>query len=115
MQPKFKTLSIDEGDIPRTLRKTSVPEILQIDFFKTDMFLKQEASPTYLDLDPYCEERSVEITIGTESVSTSAKLSEGRFLGLEPQEAWNSRFHKMPHGHWCSFQPAKNILSKMIS
>lgn len=47
-----------------TIQQTNVPEILQIDCRKTDMFQKQEAYPTYLFFNPYKEEKTVTINVG---------------------------------------------------
>jgi len=47
-----------------TIQQTNVPEILQIDCRKTDMYRKQEAYPTYLFFNPYNEDKTVEINIG---------------------------------------------------
>lgn len=51
-----------------TIQKTDVPEILQIDCRATDMFRKQESYPTYLYFNPYRDEKTVRISVGTQKV-----------------------------------------------
>ncbi|MFN0176084.1 MAG: hypothetical protein ACKVU0_15645 [Saprospiraceae bacterium] len=51
-----------------TIQATNVPEILQIDCVATDFYKKRESYPTYLFYNPYQEQKSVLINVGTRKV-----------------------------------------------
>ena len=63
------------GMLGGVVQPTNVPQILQVDCLKTDMFRRYEAWPTYLYFNPYQESKTVTVDLGKKAVDVYDAVS----------------------------------------